>query len=69
MNPCTMFLLVGRCGNYVASHDADLLNDLWEEQIGNDLVGSRVLQFIVNVPDEVPMVVELSAAQRPEVKI
>lgn len=69
MNRCTMFLLVGRCGNYVATHDADLLNDLWEEQIGDDLVGSQILQIVVNVPEEVPMVVELSATQRTEVKI
>ncbi len=69
MNECTIYVLVGECGNYVSSHDKDLLVDLWDEHVGNPLAGSRVIELRVNVPIEPPTVVALTVAPRPTITI
>lgn len=69
MNECTVYLLVGPCGNYVASHLEEDLQTLWDDQIGETLAGSRVIVMNVNVPTEPPTVVALTVANRPTVTV
>lgn len=66
-NECQVFLLVGACGNHVASHDRDLLTEIWEEQIGNSLAGSRIVELTVSVPVETPVAIPLTIAPRPTI--
>ena len=67
MRECIVYLLVGADGNHVASNDQEQLVDKWDEEVGESLAGSRIIQLTVNVPDDEPTVVHLEVAARPQI--
>ena len=62
-----LWILVNQDGDYVASHDPGVLNELWEEVVGpmNEAAGFRTVKVIVRVP--VPTVIELPPVEVDEV--
>ncbi len=51
-------VLVNKDGDYVASHDADLLDELHEQHIGGSLVGLRTITVELEIPDSAPVIVK-----------
>lgn len=66
-----VWVLVDEIGDYVASHDADALNDLYEEQIRSvsEAEGLRRVQITLTVPLPVPFQVEGSIEEDGEAEL
>lgn len=56
MATVTVWVLVDECGDYVVSTDKDTLKEKWDDEIGNELISSRVLKVALEV--ELPTVME-----------
>lgn len=58
-NEIEVFVMVDENGDYVTTTDESELTEKWEEVIGNQCIGSRVLKITLKV--EKPRTVELTA--------
>lgn len=58
-NEIEVWVLVDENGDYVATTDESDLTERWEEVIGNQCIGSRVMKITLKV--EKPRTVELTA--------
>lgn len=56
MATVTVWVLIDECGDYVVSTDKDTLREKWDDEIGNELISSRVLKVEMEV--ELPTVME-----------
>lgn len=55
-NQVEVFVLIDEAGDYVVAKDRDDLKDKYEEEIGGDLIGSRVITMTMNVELPTPIV-------------
>lgn len=58
-----VWVMVDESGSYVVSSDCDKLQEMWDEEVGDESKGTRVLQITLNVdmPEIVPIVVNVPA--------
>ena len=56
MHEIEIWVLVDECGSYVCSHDADNLDTLYDEHVGeNSAVARRVVKVSLKVPAIKPL--------------
>jgi hypothetical protein len=55
MNEIEIFVMTNADGDSVSSHDADLLEELWQEHIGDVPTVSQVYRLLLEVPTPAPI--------------
>lgn len=61
----SILILVNTDGDFVASHDADLLDELFDEHIGGTRVGNRTLTLELEIPEPKPIAVSVPLIGEP----